>query len=70
MTDQDIDAMTSQQIVTLMGSTDKLGLAAKVFRAQMGALSQAEQRRRSIIDIRRMEFKAVLALAEVMGVKL
>lgn len=72
MTNDDIDKLKPDQVTKLMAMDTPLAKAARVFRQQIAAIEQAGAQREplGIIRQRKMEFKAVIAIAKELGVKL
>lgn len=68
----DIDRMTAPQLVAFMQGDSPLANARKVLSAQMASIEQSQSQKRvpNIIETRKMEFKAVLAIAQALGVEL
>lgn len=67
-----IDKLTDREVVDLMQSATPLAKARAIFSARMGQMEQAEAQRKppSIIERRKMEFKAAQAIAKELGVDL
>jgi len=61
--------MTDKEVVAAMQADTPLAKARKEFSAACGRIEQAGQQRRpaGIIEIRRMEFDAVRAIAAALG---
>lgn len=67
-----ISALTDKEIVAEMQRDTYLNRARQKFSSACGRIDQAQRQRKpaSIIEIRRMEFEAVLDIAAAFGVKL
>lgn len=68
----DIDRMSPAQVVDFMQGDTPIANARKVFSAQMAAIENAQLQRRApnIIEQRKMEFKAVLAIMRALGIEI
>lgn len=70
MTNADIDAMSPAQVVKLVGLDDNpIAQARRVLYAQMQSIAAYSQRRNDPIHIRKMELKAVIAIAAALNAK-
>lgn len=70
MTNDDIDKLSPKQVTELMDMDIPLARARKAFASNMGAIeTRWSQSKLDIIGQRKMEFKAVIAIAKELGAK-
>jgi hypothetical protein len=64
--------MSDAEVMLLLRGTSKLNRARQVFSSQYATIEQAGLQRRppGPVEVRRMEFEAVLKIADVLGVQL
>jgi hypothetical protein len=72
LTNDDIDKLNPSQVTKLMAMDTPLARARQIFSSNVASIEQAglQRAKLDLIQQRRMEFKAVLAIAKELGVKL
>lgn len=70
--ERDIDRMTVEHLLKLLRSDKPIARARAVFYSECARLEQADAQRKppNVYERRRMEFKAVIAIAKELGVEL